>query len=242
MRLSTADGIVSQRTSAAESGMGRLGLLPSGASNAEFSSVLVVSENYFEVLGVAALRGRTFASISVGELLAPPSVLISENFWQKRFAGDPAVLGKTIQLNGAALKVVGITPHDFAGTFVGVPDFWLPLSLEPLVHADPNWLRNRERSIYRLFGRMASGGSEGHAQVEMTLVANRLRTLHDPKPEWAKPVTARVFPGSPFPVPLRMSRPLTLTILFIVGATGGATRRLCRRWQSATGSCPIPAE
>src|ERR1700685_1748207 len=49
MRFFTAGGIVSQRTSAAESGLGRLGLLPSGASNAEFSSVLVVSENYFEV-------------------------------------------------------------------------------------------------------------------------------------------------------------------------------------------------
>ncbi len=54
LRLSTAGGIVSQRSSAADSGMGRLGLLASGASNVEFASVLVVSENYFEVLGVAA--------------------------------------------------------------------------------------------------------------------------------------------------------------------------------------------
>jgi predicted permease len=197
-----------------------LGLLPSGARNAEFSSVLVVSKNYFEVLGVAALRGRTFGSISVPELLASPSVLISENFWQKRFAGDSAVLGKTIQLNGAALRIAGITPHDFAGTFIGVPDFWLPLSLEPLVHADPSRLRNRERQFYRLFGRLAPGVSVAQAQVETTLVANRLRTLHDPKSEWAKPATALVSPGSPLPVPLRLNRPLTLTILFIVAATG----------------------
>ncbi len=207
MRLSTAGGMVSQRTSVAESGLGRLGLLPSGASNAEFSSVLVVSENYFQVLGVAALRGRTFDSIPIPELLASPSVLISENYWQKRFARDPAMLGKTIRLNGAALKVVGITPHDFAGTFVAVPDFWLPLSLEPLVHADPNWLRNREHQFYRLFGRLAPGVSIAQAQAEITLLANRLRTLHDPKSEWAKPATALVFPGSPFPVPLRMNRP-----------------------------------
>jgi hypothetical protein len=157
MRLSTAGGLVSQRTSAAESGLGRLGLLPSGASNAEFSSVLVVSENYFQVLGVAALRGRTFDAKSIPEPLASPSVLISENYWQKRFGGDPAVLGETIQLNGAALRITGITPHDFAGTFIGVPDFWLPLSLEPLVHADPNRLRNREHQFCRLFGRLAPG-------------------------------------------------------------------------------------
>ena len=50
-----------------------------------------------------ALRGRTFESISIPELVASPSVLISENYWQKRFAGDPAVLGKTIHLNGVAV-------------------------------------------------------------------------------------------------------------------------------------------
>jgi predicted permease len=220
MRLLSADGIVSQRSSAAESGLGRLGLLPSGASNAEFSSVLVVSENYFEVLGVAPLRGRSLGSISVAELLSSPSVLISENYWRKRFAGDPAVLGKTIHLNGAALKIVGITPHDFAGTFIGVPDFWLPLSLEPLVHADPNWLRNRERQLYRLFGRLELGVSIAQVQAEMTLVANRLGSLHDPKSDWARPATALASPGSPLPVPLRMNRPLMLTVLFIVAATG----------------------
>jgi predicted permease len=152
--------------------------------------------------------------------LASPCVLISENFWQKRFAGDPAALGKTIELNGAGLRIIGITPHDFVGTFAGVPDFWLPLSLEPLVHADSSWLRNRERQSYRLFGRLAPGVSIAQAQAEMTLVANRLRMLHDPKSEWAKPATALVSPGSPFPVPLKMNRPLTLTILFIVAATG----------------------
>src|SRR5882724_6370789 len=56
MRLSNAGGIISQQTSAAGSLVGRLGLLPSAASNAEFAFVFVVSENYFKVLGVAALR------------------------------------------------------------------------------------------------------------------------------------------------------------------------------------------
>ena len=218
MRLSTADGIVSQRTSMAESGLGRLGLLPPGATNAEFSSVLVVSENYFQVLGVAALRGRTFDSMTTAELLSSPSVLISENFWQKRFGRDAEIVGQTIRLNGAAFKIAGITPRDFAGTFIGVPDFWFPLQLEPLVHADPNWLGDREHQLYRVFGRLAPGVRITQAQAEMTLVADRLRALHDPKSEWAKPATALVFPGSPFPVPLRMNRLLVLTILFIVAA------------------------
>jgi predicted permease len=198
----------------------RLASAGPGSRNIEFSSVLAVSENYFQVLGATALRGRTFEFFRAAELSTSPSVLISENYWRKRFAGDPAVLGKTIQLNGAALKIIGITPHDFGGTFIAAPDFWLPLSLEPLVHADPGWLRNREHTWYRLFGRLAPGVSMIQAQTETMLVVSRLRTLHDPNSEWAKPATALVFPGSPLPVPLRLNRALTLTVLFIVVATG----------------------
>ncbi|MDQ2712205.1 MAG: ABC transporter permease [Acidobacteriota bacterium] len=220
MRLSDAGGIVSQRASAAGSVVGRLGLLPSGTSNAEFAFVFVVSENYFKVLGVAALRGRSFESIGIPELVASPSVLISENYWQKRFAGDPAVLGKTIRLNGAALTVVGITPHDFVGTSVAAPDFWLPLSLEPLVHADDHWLRDRENQRYRLFGRLASSARIAQAQAEMALLADRLRSLHDPHADSAKAATALVWPGSPFPLPLKAYPGLKLAILLIMGAVG----------------------
>ena len=101
-----------------------------------------------------------------------------------------------------------------------MPDFWLPLSLEPLVHADDNWLRDRENQRYRLFGRLASGVSISQAQAEMTIVADHLRTLHDPHSEAAKPATALVWPGSPFPLPLKMYPGLILTILLIMVAAG----------------------
>ena len=220
LRLTDAGGIISQRTSAAESGFGRLGLFPSGSSNAEFSSVLAVSENYFQVLGAAALQGRTFDSIGLNEILASPSVLISENYWQKRFARDPALLGKTIRLNGVAVSIVGITPHDFIGTHIAAPDFWLPLGLEPLVHADPNYLANRENQFCRLFGRLAPGVGIAQAQAEMTAVTDRLRALHDPKSESAKPAFVLVWPGSPFPLPFQAYRGTVLAILLIMAAAG----------------------
>jgi predicted permease len=218
MTLSNAGGIVSQRMSAAESLVGRLGLLSSGASNAEFASTFAVSENYFKVLGVTALRGRTFDSIGVSELAASPSALISENYWQKRFAGDPAVLGRMIHLNGAAVTIVGITPHDFVGTGVAVPDFWLPVSLEPLVHANDRWLLDRENERCRLFARLAPGVSMAEAQAEMTSITGQLRTLHDPHSESAKAATALVWPGSPFPLPLNQYGGLTLAIRLIMAA------------------------
>jgi len=215
-----------QRTSAAGSATGRLGLLRPGASNTEFVNVFVVSENYFKVLGVKALQGRTFESISIPDLLASPPVLVSESYWQRRFARDPAMLGKTIYLNGVAVTVIGITPRDFVGTGVSSPTFLLPLSIEPLIHADDQWLRNRENQRYRLFGRLASGSRIGHAQAqaqaqaEMSPIADRLRTLHDPQSEAAKPATVLVWPGSPFPLPLKQYGGLTLAILLIMAAAG----------------------
>ncbi len=220
MRLSNVGSTVSQRTSAAESAAGRLGLLSSGASNAEYALVFVVSENYFKVLGVPAVRGRTFDSIGLPGLMVSPSVLISENYWQKRFAGDPAILWRTIHLNGVALSVTGVTPRDFVGTSVAVPDFWLPLSLEPLVHPDASWLRDREHQCCRLFGRLAPGAGIAQVQAAMTSAADRLRSLHDPRSEWAKPATILVWPGSPFPLPLRLYPGLQLTILLIMAAAG----------------------
>jgi ABC-type antimicrobial peptide transport system permease subunit len=162
LTLTEAGGVMSQRSASTGSLVGRLGLLPHG-KNVETASTYLVSENYFSVLGVNALRGRTFDAIHTSELAASPSVLISENYWQKRFAGDPTVLGKTIRLNGVAFTVVGITPHNFVGTNVEAPDFWLPLSLEPLVHPDDNWLRNRENFCCRLYGRLASDASMDQA-------------------------------------------------------------------------------
>src|SRR5215472_13147718 len=198
--------------------MGKLGLLSSRASNAEFASVFLVSENYFHVLGVTALRGRTFENVSASELLASPAVLISENYWQRRFAGDPSILGKPIYLNATAFAVIGITPHNFVGTSIAVPDFWLPISLDPLVHHNDHLLTDRENQCCRLFGRLANGAGISQTQAELNLVANRLRALHELDSELAKPASILVWPGSPFPLPLKMYRGLTLAVLLIMTA------------------------
>lgn len=198
--------------------LGELGLLPVDAINAEFATTFEVSENYFSVLGVSALRGRTFDAVSPAQLAASPSVLISENYWQKRFGGDPSVLGKVVRLNGVSFAIIGITPHDFAGTSIEAPDFWFPLSLVPLIHPDGNWLHNRENQWLRPFARLAPGVTIAQAQAEMTAVANRIRTLHDPHSELSHPVIARIGPGSPFPRDL--DNGLKLAILFLMVAVG----------------------
>jgi macrolide transport system ATP-binding/permease protein len=219
LTLSGAGGVVSQRSASTGSLVGRLGLLPSG-NNTETANAFLVSGNYFSVLGVGALRGRIFVAAESSKVSASPSALISENYWQKRFGGDPKILGKTIRLNGIAFTIVGITPHNFVGTAVEAPDFWLPLNVEPLIHPDDNWLRNWENLCCRIFARLAPGVGIDQAQAEMTLLAGQLSTLHDPHSDLGKAAKAVIWPGSPFPYPLKQYGGLEYAILLIMAAVG----------------------
>jgi predicted permease len=185
------------------------------------ASVHFVSNNYFSVLGVGAIRGRTFEDADDRKAASTQLALIGENYWQARFGGDPAVLGKAIRLNGVSFTIAGITPHNFVGTNVDAPDFWLPLSSEPMIHPDANWLRDRENRCCRLNARLAPGATMGQAQAEMSATAERLRALHEPKSELAQPVTALVWPGSPFPIPVRADLGgLDYVLLLIQAAVG----------------------
>ena len=220
LTFSARGGVLTQRDQGDGSLIGRLGLLPSLVGSQETAMTLVVSDNYFSVLGVAAVRGRTFQAGESAEMLASPVVVISENYWQKRFGSDPSALGKTIRLNGAAFTIIGVAPHNFVGTFVAAPDFWLPLSLEPLIHPGENWLRDRETGCCRLKARLAPGVSMREAEAEMSVVADHLRSLHNAHSDRAQPVSAVVWPGSPFPMPIQWNRELWLCLLFVMIAVG----------------------
>ncbi len=130
----------------------------------------------------------------------------------------PRCWEKSIRLNDAAFTIVGITPHNFIGTSVAAPDFWLPLSLYSLVHPMSSRLHDRDDLCCRVFGRLAAGVSMTRAQAETTLLISHLRTLHDPHSDQSKDVTALISPGSPFPG--RMNAGLRLTILLIMVAVG----------------------
>jgi len=89
---------------------------------AEFVTTALVSDNYFSILGVGVLRGRVFETDGARDPSEPAEVLISGNYWQRKFRGDPTVVGKTIRLNGIVFTIVGVTPKDFMGTNINVPD------------------------------------------------------------------------------------------------------------------------
>jgi len=99
---------------------------------AETVNTQFVTGEYFKGLGVSAFRGRIITSADDREGNAPVAV-ISYRYWQKRFRRDPAVLGKTIQVNRIPVAVVGVTPEEFYGTRVTE---WVDLTL-PLAASAP---------------------------------------------------------------------------------------------------------
>src|SRR3954470_23372465 len=79
----------------------------------------LVSGNYFDVLGVRAHIGRTFTPDDDRTPGGHPVVMLSHNYWMRRYGGDPGVLNRTVTVNGLPMTIVGVTPTGFYGIVVG---------------------------------------------------------------------------------------------------------------------------
>ena len=92
-----------------------------------------VSDNFFSVLGVPPMIGRTFSPEEVNAPGKSPLVVLSYHFWQKRFNVDQNILGKSIKLNGVPFTIIGVTTREFVGfgleESLVPPDVWLPLMM-----------------------------------------------------------------------------------------------------------------
>lgn len=214
--LRTEGGVVQHADAGIGSLIGKLGFLPTGLGGEETAETLMVSDNYFRMLGVGPTRGRDFAPGAAGS----GQVLISENYWHKRFSDDPNILGKAVLLDGVPFTIIGVTPHNFVGTYISAPDFWMRLKDEPRIHPGDSWLRDRENFRLHLLGRLAPGMSMTAAQAELTLEANQVRLLHPAHAYGAQPVHGLVWPGSPFPKPLGEVHKLRICLIFVIAAVG----------------------
>ena len=135
-----------------------------------------VSGNFFDVLGVRPVAGRFFRTEEQEDALGKhPVVVISERFWQRHFHADPEIIGKAVRLNGQELTVIGVAPAEFSGTIVGLTyDFWVPLSMNPLLSGAGNWLENRSARALHVLARLRPGVSLPEARAEIQTIAQRL--------------------------------------------------------------------
>ncbi|HEU4769963.1 MAG TPA: ABC transporter permease [Pyrinomonadaceae bacterium] len=134
-----------------------------------------VSGNYFDVLGVKPLHGRTFLPEEDKTRLSHPVVVLSYDGWQRRFAGDPEVVGKDILINNHQFRVIGVAPEGFIGTeYVYAPDLWLPASMMGWAEPGSNSLDRRGDNNFFAVGRLKPGVEAGQAEASLNLIAQQL--------------------------------------------------------------------
>jgi predicted permease len=136
----------------------------------ELALVQSVSGNYHAVLGIQAVTGRTLT-----EHDREPVAVISHRYWQRRFAGDPNVVGRALEMHGRSFTIVGVTPREFFGTQPGrYVDVTAPLSTHPMT-MPPN-----ARWLY-LVGRLSPGISREQARVALRARWTQLAVAPSPR-------------------------------------------------------------
>ena len=143
-----------------------LALNLTGQGEPERLSVAGVTGNYFRALGVKPELGRTFQleNESTGR---DQVTVLSYGFWQKRFGGDPAVVNKTITLDGKSYEVLGVMPRDFS--LSQDTALWFPMNFE----VSPG-MRQRKAHFLRPIGKLKAGVTLAQAQADTDAIARRL--------------------------------------------------------------------
>jgi predicted permease len=140
----------------------------------------IVTGNYFQVLGVGAFKGRIITPDDDRTPGAHPVVMISYGLWQRRFGGDPNVVGKQLLLNGNNFSIIGVAPKDFGGAEFGiVRDLYVPMMMQAIVRPprggysgemDPDLLKRRSSRWLSAVGRLKPGVSIEQAQADLALI------------------------------------------------------------------------
>ncbi len=128
----------------------------------------LVSGNYFDVLGVKPLLGRTFQADEDRTRKSHPVAVMSYGTWQKRFASDPGIVGKTVLINGNNFTIVGVMPNDFVGTEVAyTPEFFVPFMMAEIIEPGNRYLDCRDCDNFFVTGRLKPGITREQANASL---------------------------------------------------------------------------
>src|SRR5262245_14049478 len=164
-------------TSAGVSASG--GSHPGDGGRAEIAWGELVSDNYFEVLGVKPLLGRGFLPEENRTPNTHPVVVLGHSLWRERFNADQEIVGRTIYLNGSPFTVVGVAPATFKGVkFALRQSFWVPLMMSAKFGVVGDWVNNRAWGRFTLIGRLKPGVTREQAEADLNLIAENLAKLY----------------------------------------------------------------
>jgi predicted permease len=136
----------------------------------------LVSGNYFSMLGLEPARGRTFAPDEGWVPGKDSLVVLGYKYWQKRFGGDPGVVGRTVQINAHPFTIIGVGPERYHGAYYFLePDFYIPLTtLSLLDPSQADALNSRTASYLRVLGRLQPGVTSQQAMAAAEPTDRRL--------------------------------------------------------------------
>jgi predicted permease len=150
----------------------------SGEISSDALGVLVTG-NYFSVLGVNAVMGRMLTPHDDRVPGGHPVAVVSYRFWQQKLSADPGIVGQSLRLNGQPFTVVGIASPDFSGDTVGDnQDVWMPMMMEAQILTGRPWLEDYDASWLRVIGRLKPGMNIDKAAADLNVVFQQ--TLNGP--------------------------------------------------------------
>jgi len=179
-----------------------------GGNNVERINGLMVTDNYFSLLGGGSALGRTFFDKECQVPLQCPVAVLSYGFWQRRFGSDQSVIGTSLTLNRQRFTVLGVAARDFSGAEMTVPDVWIPVMMQPAVMPESKFLALPNCSWLSVVGRLKDEVSPEQLQAEMQVVA-----AHMDQEFPGRKTNVNVMPGSYLNSPEVRSEGLPIAVL-----------------------------
>ena len=134
----------------------------------------LVSGNYFAVMGIRPAAGRFFTAKDDVTPGGHPVAVLSYANWQRRFAGDPAVIGKQVTINNTPITIIGVAPEGFIGSFLGVSSAaWVPMAMQKEMMGGDR-MNQRGNGWFQSIVRLKPGVSQEQAQAEASSIMAQL--------------------------------------------------------------------
>ena len=138
----------------------------------------LVTQGYFEALGLIPAKGRFFLPAEDSAPGSAPVAVLSYNAWRIRFDSDPGIIGKALDINGATFTIVGVAPQGFLGvSAVFGPDVWVPATMAQQMLPAPlrDVLQDRGKPFFQGVARLKPGMSRSQAEASLEPLAATLQ-------------------------------------------------------------------
>ena len=189
----------------------------SGGARATSASVGCVTGNYFEALGGTASLGRMLTPEDDHEG-AEAVAVVSERFWRRALTGLPDAVGRTLNVNGVPVRIVGVARSDFIGINPLVPDFWIPLTAGERVGAAPGRLLEPSNRFIVLHARLRAGLTMSQAEAELSGIVVEPATAQPGSEAALSRITGVMLMPNDTPIPTSTeTMAVALPALIIVG-------------------------